>query len=275
MMHGGTTDNEVTQNPAAAGDDWCSSLEAGQYAQAEARYRALMLINSADPDTLNALQALLEWQSAIRAKRYPTAARALEDLTPLATLLTLEPMRLGTQALLETEGKRIVEEAELKAVLERAMHNPFTRAEAHNQIGVLQALQAEPDGARGSFQAALESDPQHYRALTNLGNLLLEGGNVHAAEQHYRRALVIEPDYAVAHNNLAAALKKQKRVHESVRSLKQSQKLEQKRMRDEAREELRGKAGGRALVDFFSSRNGQYLTVVIVVLLVYFLFLRR
>jgi len=273
MMHGGTTDNEATQNLPA--DDWRSSLEAGQYAQAEARYRALVLTGAADPDTLNALQALLEWQSSIRARKYPLAARALEDLSPLEQMLTLEPMRLGTAALLETEGKRIVEESELRSVLERAMPNPFTRAEALNQIGVLQALQAEPDGARVSFQTALEGDPQHYRALTNLGNLLLEGGNAHAAEEHYRRALLLEPEYAVAHNNLAAALRKQKRVHESVRSLKQSQKLEQKRMRDEAREELRGKAGGRALMDFFSSRNGQYLTVVIVVLLVYFLFLRR
>ena len=273
MMHGGTTDNELTQNPAP--EDWRSSLDSGQYTQAEARYRARVLTGVADPNILGALQALLEWQKDLRAKKYPTAARALEDLTPLEQMLALEPMRSGTQALLETEGKRIVEESDLRAALERAMHNPFTRAEALNQIGVLQALQAEPDAARVSFQAALESDSGHYRALTNLGNLLLEGGNAHAAEAHYRRALVLEPDYAVAHNNLAAALKKQKRVHESVRSLKQSQKLEQKRMRDEAREELRGKAGGRALVDFFSSRNGRYLTVVVLVLLVYFLFLRR
>jgi len=273
MMHSGTPETQITPNPNT--EDWRSSLEVGQYAQAEARYRALVLTGAADRDTLNALQALLEWQRDLRAKRYAPATRALEDLSPLAQTLDLEPMRSGTAALLETEGKRIVEESELKAVLEPAMQNRFTRAEAMNQMGVLQALQAEPDAARVSFQAALESDAGHYRALTNLGNLLLEGGNPHAAEQHYRRALLLEPDYALAHNNLAAALKKQKRVHESVRSLKQSQKLEQKRMRDEAREELRGKAGGRALIDFFSSRNGQYVMVVIVVLLVYFLFLRH
>ena len=277
MMYGGTTDTELSQNPALEApllEDWRSSLEAGRYAQAEARYRALSLTGEADPDTLRALQSLLEWQKAIRAKKYVQGSRFLEDLSPLASLIALEPMRTGTAALLATDGKRIAEETELRNVLEPALTNPLTRAEALNQIGVLQALQEAPDRARESFQAALEGDAEHYRALTNLGNLLLEGGNAHAAEEYYRRALTLEPEYSVAHNNLAAALKKQKRVSESVRSLKQSQKLEQKKMRDDAREEMRGKVGGKALTDFFGSRTGQYLMIGVMVLLVYFLFLR-
>jgi tetratricopeptide (TPR) repeat protein len=85
------------------------------------------------------------------------------------------------------------------------------------------------EAARGDFAAALESVETYPPALTNLGNLYLESGDVDAAIAHYQRAIASDRDYAIAYLNLGVAYKRLGRVDEGVRALREAQRLEQRR----------------------------------------------
>ena len=106
-------------------------------------------------------------------------------------------------------------------------------------LGVLHALRGEPEAARAVFEEALLSDPGHYRAVTNIGNLELEAGQPALAEARYREVLRLNPDYDGAYHNLGVALRRQGKVHESVGAIRRAQRLSMKRSQEEAREDLR------------------------------------
>ncbi len=56
----------------------------------------------------------------------------------------------------------------------------------------------------------------NFIAQNNLGNALLQKGNVDDAMVHYQKALQIKPDYAEAHNNLGIALFRKGSVDEAI-----------------------------------------------------------
>jgi protein O-GlcNAc transferase len=56
----------------------------------------------------------------------------------------------------------------------------------------------------------------------NLGNNCLDAGDWAGAENHFRQAIAINPDYADAHNNLGIALAEQHQYAEAVKHLKQA-----------------------------------------------------
>jgi tetratricopeptide (TPR) repeat protein len=104
-----------------------------------------------------------------------------------------------------------------------------TRAERAfllNKRGVARVGMARLDLAREDFDAALECVGDYPPALTNLGNLLFEDGQIDAAIARYEGAILADPDYAVAHLNLGVAYKRAGRVAESVRSLRRAQRLD-------------------------------------------------
>jgi lipoprotein NlpI len=82
--------------------------------------------------------------------------------------------------------------------------------------------------ARVDFATALEVRPEYAPALTNLGNLLLEEGQVGEAIARYERAIADDGDYAVAYLNLSVAYKRAGRFAEAVRALRQAQRLERR-----------------------------------------------
>ncbi|HWG85930.1 MAG TPA: tetratricopeptide repeat protein, partial [Deinococcales bacterium] len=127
------------------------------------------------------------------------------------------------------------------------------------------------------FERALAHDARHYRAIANLGNLELEGGNPAAAVERYREAIRINPDYSTAHHNLAAALRRQGKIAASVTSLKRAQKLSVK----ESQPTLRGGSAG-ARTSSGGARRGyrwdqffRWFLIVVVVLVAYRLLLER
>jgi tetratricopeptide (TPR) repeat protein len=63
-----------------------------------------------------------------------------------------------------------------------------------------------PDLARTAYQRALERWPDQFIALMGAGNTAYRAGDFEAAEQAFRRATVVYPRSAAAHNNLAQTL---------------------------------------------------------------------
>ncbi|MBB6097430.1 tetratricopeptide (TPR) repeat protein [Deinobacterium chartae] len=232
---------------------WQDSLRERNYVQAEARLRALELVGGVDLDLLPAVQNLIDWHKYLYAKKYKLALTALRKTEAIAAFVNRPALLEATEALQAADEAREHEVDALRARLGSALELPETRAEALNALGVLHALREEFDDARATFNAAVEADARHYRALTNLGNLLLEGGNPQGAEVLYRKALEIEPGYPTAHNNLAAALRKQKKVHESVRAIRASQRLINKEMREESRRELSERIGNARVAGWLSN----------------------
>jgi tetratricopeptide (TPR) repeat protein len=100
------------------------------------------------------------------------------------------------------------------------------RAFLFNKRGVARVGSGNADGARSDFDAALQSVANYVPALTNLGNLALEGGDVAAAIALYESALRLDPEYPVACLNLGVAYKRSGRVREGVRLLRKAQQLE-------------------------------------------------
>jgi tetratricopeptide (TPR) repeat protein len=63
-----------------------------------------------------------------------------------------------------------------------------------------------PASARGAYEGSLERWPDELVALMGLGNTAYRAGDFEAAERAFRRATVVHPRSAAAHNNLAQTL---------------------------------------------------------------------
>ncbi|QDV47249.1 Photosystem I assembly protein Ycf3 [Stieleria neptunia] len=74
-------------------------------------------------------------------------------------------------------------------------------AEAHNNLGGMLALR-DRDEARKHLEISLELWPENPDVHSNLGNLDARAGNYESAVGHYRDALALNPDHAIARQNL-------------------------------------------------------------------------
>ncbi len=72
------------------------------------------------------------------------------------------------------------------------------------------------DEALVHFQKALVINPDYAEAHDNLGNALFQMGQADEALVHFQKALVINPDYAEAHNNLGEALRQKGQADEAM-----------------------------------------------------------
>jgi tetratricopeptide (TPR) repeat protein len=95
-----------------------------------------------------------------------------------------------------------------------------------NKRGVALAAMGRLPEAREDFEAALVCVPRFAPSITNLGNLLMEAGDVDGAVALYRSAIAADDDYPVAHFNLGVALKRAGKVDEGVREMRKAQRLE-------------------------------------------------
>jgi len=85
-------------------------------------------------------------------------------------------------------------------------------------LGVLWGERDEIDRARGIYEKIIELNPNSAIAHNNLSNLLTEQFGEHEkAREHYERALEIDPDDALVHANLAELLTEHFDEHEKAR----------------------------------------------------------
>jgi len=86
-------------------------------------------------------------------------------------------------------------------LLALARENPELSAPL-TALGMVYAQGRQRDQAIATFSKAVAANPANAIALNWLGSLQREAGNYAAAEQAYRRALAVRPDYAAVHLNL-------------------------------------------------------------------------
>ncbi len=230
---------------ASASLDWKAELAAGRLGAA---HRAYVMSGATDAALREALGGLSDVETLLRQKSWRRALRrfgqieARPAVVPWGSLAAdLERLRRSGEALDRRKPDEAVTE------LDSLDSDVFFRAEADTQRGTALIYDDRVDDAEACFRSALEIDPRHFRALTNLGNVALEQGRVDEAIAAYERALVLDDGFANAHHNLAVAYRRKGQLGKSVRSLRRAQRLMQRRDADEARERLGSLSGGRTL----------------------------
>jgi Tfp pilus assembly protein PilF len=168
--------------------------EAGQLAQAEQLYRAVL---RADP---RQAEAHLRLGLLCQARGRPA-----EELACYAAAVRCRPEYAAAHANL---GAALLEQgrpAEARASLEQAVRLRPELAAAHNSLGVALQQQGQPAAALACFQQALRLRPDFAEAHNNLGNALQAQGKLDEALASFDEALRLQPDYADAHLNRAQA----------------------------------------------------------------------
>jgi tetratricopeptide (TPR) repeat protein len=77
---------------------------------------------------------------------------------------------------------------------------------AHNNLGNVLLQKGDVDEAMAEFQKSLDINPHYAESFYNFGNAFIQKGQLDEAILQYEMALEISPNYAQAHNNLANAL---------------------------------------------------------------------
>jgi predicted O-linked N-acetylglucosamine transferase (SPINDLY family) len=96
--------------------------------------------------------------------------------------------------------------SEALAELQHALRVDPRHSIAHGNLGALLLRCGHPIMAEGECRTAIALDPGQHRWLTNLGGALLSQARYREAEEAYRKALMIKPDYPTAHGNLLFAM---------------------------------------------------------------------
>ena len=219
--------------------DWLALLAQGRFVQARTVARTV----GAPTDELAAVETLAQIQELAREKAWTRALGRIERLQELAAPIDVESFASELRVLRDASAHLDRREADEALELLEDLDDPYLSAEAATQEGTARILRNESDAARAAFERAVEYDPKHYRAITNLGNLSLEAGDVDAAIEAYESALAIEEDFANAHHNLGVALRKKGHVGRSVRSLRRAQKAMQREQTERARDSVKGIPG--------------------------------
>jgi SAM-dependent methyltransferase len=114
---------------------------------------------------------------------------------------------------LRTDGRF----AEAEAAYRAALALIPTYAEAHNNLGELQAAAGHTGEAEQSFQEAISLNPHYAEAHNNLGKLLRQRGDHLGAATAFRRAVEEAPTFAEANIHLAECLARQARNEDAAR----------------------------------------------------------
>ena len=86
----------------------------------------------------------------------------------------------------------------------------------YNNLGNALLQKGQVDEAMGRYQRSLEINPDNAEAQYNLGNALLQKGQMDQALAQFKKALEIKPNYVQAHDNLGIVLATKGREDEGI-----------------------------------------------------------
>jgi tetratricopeptide (TPR) repeat protein len=99
------------------------------------------------------------------------------------------------------------------------------RAEAHLNLGTLDARLGDPDAAEAEYRLAIRLQPAFIPAYINLADLYRQGGQEGQVEQTLRGALQVDPENGPAHHALGLSLVRQQRLHAALPELARAAQL--------------------------------------------------
>lgn len=217
--------------------EWRERLREGRLSEALA---AQLSAPHPDESALRLLEDLTELRGLLRAKAW-RKARGLAERLGDDTL----PQLAAEVAQLEASGVGLERgDAEQTLTLLEGVELALLRAEAETQRGTAYVFLGDAEAAERSFKKAVELDPKHYRAVTNLGNVALEQGRVDEAITFYEEALKLNEGFSNAHHNLGVAYRRKGQVNRSVASIRRAQRVSRQGERDEARGVLKSLGRG-------------------------------
>jgi tetratricopeptide (TPR) repeat protein len=170
-------------------------LQSKRYADAEAEFRAALLLDSQNADLYVSLS-----YSLIQQRKWDDAASAARDAVRLNPDSDVAHSNLGFA--LENKGDRDGGIAEYREALRL---NPNSDM-AHNNLGVALGHKGDLDGEIAEEHAALRLNPNNDMAHNNLGLALGKKGDRDGEMAEEREALRLSPNNDVAHFNLGTAL---------------------------------------------------------------------
>jgi tetratricopeptide (TPR) repeat protein/SAM-dependent methyltransferase len=198
------SDSQIEQMLAAA----YGHHQAGQFAEAERRYRRILAIDPRHVTSLHLLGVLSHQLGRNNSGLdLIEQAIALDDRNP--------DIHCNLARMLAAAGRgdeAIVHYAEAGRL------RPHD-ATASFELGNLLAGQGRFAEAASHYRRALEADPNYAQALTNLGNALATLGQSEEAAGAWQRALAADPNNPAPHLNLGIAYRQQGRLDEAVTHL--------------------------------------------------------
>ena len=221
--------------------NWTDYLVQGRFGEA---HRAYVIIEGDDLELRQVLATLADIEGFVRDKSWSKALAKLDRLEDPPEIVDWQGLKQDLQSLWES-GKALDQRSPEKALETlRSRSTPFFEAEVEAQRGTALVFDNEVDEAKAHFERAVDLDPKHYRAITNLGNLSLEAGNVNEAIVLYERALKLNDDFSNAYHNLGIAYRRKGQFTKSVRMLKRAQRALNRRDTASARTQLANRTGG-------------------------------
>jgi tetratricopeptide (TPR) repeat protein len=160
-------------------------------AAARSDFDRALVLNADDLEAFGGLVAL------DMASRNFAAARARVDAR-LSTSQTAPLLTVAARVYAESNDLATAER-----FLKQAVALDANDVTAYSALAALYLSQQKLDAARTEFEAILERSPKSVAALTMVGILLEAKGDFEGARDRFERALLIDPEAAVAANNLA------------------------------------------------------------------------
>lgn len=118
-------------------------------------------------------------------------------------------------------------------LLRRVLDMEPENAQAVNKLGVVYARREQLEEAEQLFEQAISLDPNDPAPYCNLGNIYAQREWLDRAKEAYEKALSLDPEYPNALHNLGVLYRKLGDISKSVELLKQANRLERGRMREE------------------------------------------
>jgi tetratricopeptide (TPR) repeat protein len=127
-----------------------------------------------------------------------SGTRSAKDAEPIAEAIEETWRRSGSDTvdLLMTRVDAFVLAADLDLamqVLDAVTELDPENAEAWHQRGIVHLMQNNTEQALADLKRAIAIDPNHYKALRDLGAALQQSGDQRGALDAYRKALVVNP----------------------------------------------------------------------------------
>jgi tetratricopeptide (TPR) repeat protein len=97
--------------------------------------------------------------------------------------------------------------------------------DAYCNLGIIESKRGNTTKAFDCFSTCLKSNPRHFEAHYNLGNLYFDVSDSRLAQVHYEMALEIDPSFPNAYFNLALALATNQELASAVAALTRYQEL--------------------------------------------------